>query len=920
MSSIKKASTKDNISTKSIMPLDEYIKYRLKCVKNSKRPAQPFKNINDVHKSQHISLNHNNWGILTGKQSNIIGVDLDTYKWKGEHSFNTKFGEDFIKKFDTLTQRTTKGGIHLLFQYDADIKQTQNEEHEIDIRSDGGFLVGAGSVVDGKPYTILNDTTIKKIPDDLKTYLLENLYTDDVKDKKTKATRTVNIDNSNVIYSYAYTSQEIEDNIVKELPVKYFTEYQYWLKFLTAMKSMGQYDIANKYRMKHRTGSSKWSDKSYFNTAWNAIKKHNDLAMVEHILKEAHQEHKLPYIKYKAIPKQIEPATKTIDCVKLGYGLELEENKNYVLKSDTGTGKTTIFKNYIGTKKFISIVSRITLADEQHRVFNEAGIDCAHYKIDNFIQAGESVVITVDSIMRINHLDFSKYVIFMDEFNSIIEYILQADTCLKEKRAFVVKILTNMLINSKQIIAVDADISDLCFKIFKKLDIDYEYIVNTYQHNKGVKASELFSTKKLLKQINGDRKNKKSVMVCCDSKSMAEYIFVETGKTAKLITAETTDTPVFDDHEFIIFSPKIIYGIDGNFEGGRNVYCVYREDTISPANMVQQMARERNINHLYYYFGKKKFEKCVYGTVEDCRVDMIKKHEYALTQFSIFEGSHNDLFFDMLVDYEYKLDCYKTNMFCHFLQIIKSRGIEIIGIERKTTKLDNDEIKSVALQLREETFDIESEYMERVNEYLQMNTKDLILDNKHLFIRPELLAEHFVCCEYFFKNQGMDNKNELLFDKLTQIKEFPIKKLSSIKNKILTIEMLKAQSNLTENIYEEHIIGANTPLTQTESDNMNKSYKMVYGGRTEPIDLTNIDNIPKMYVKMISNLCGKELITPRKVRKGTKTLTEYSLINCRVAGHKRLWNLRRTRNSLIQNYAGINISIEDDDDEECEGI
>ena len=922
MSILKKQTKLKSSDINKNMSIDDYRNkfdfHSNKLINNAKRSEQPYKILKPYHKTQKIG--NNNYGILTGENTGIIGVDLDTYKpeWNNEkeHSFITTFGKDYIKKFDTLTQSTPSGGIHLIFEYDEDVRQTQTNNCEIDIRSTGGYLVGAGSIVGDKLYRVKHMATIKPLPHDLKKYLMDNLYTKEEKEtaKKIKDKKNVNQDFAECEYSYSYTTEEIEEKIVKELPVKYFTEYTFWIKFITAMKIMGQYDLANKYRMKHRVGSSKWNDKNFFNTAWNAIKKQNDFPMVEHILKVTNQLHILPYLKYKPLPDQTESPNEIITYDKLGYGLELS-NKNYVIKSDTGTGKTTIFKQYIKNQKFISLVSRISLADEQHRVFNEYGVDCSHYKIDE-LYGGESVIITIDSIMRINHFDFSKYVIFMDEFNSICEYLLQADTCLGDKRAFIMKVLTKMLINCKQIIAVDADISDLCFKPFRTLGIDYQYIVNTKKHNNGVKASEIFSIETMIKQINTDRSKDIAVMICCDSKTLAEYIYEKTGKTACLITNETTKTPVFDNEPFIIFSPKVIYGIDGNWEAGRNVYCANKESTISPANMVQQLSRERNINNLYFYFGKKKFTPCKYNTINDCRIDMVKKHEYALTQFEIFEGSYNDLFFDMLVEYEYKQDCYNTNKFLHYLLILKNRGIEILEKEKISSKLNNQEIKEIAEKLRLENFDSGSDYILRINEYLNMNTVQYIEENKKLFIDPNLLCDHFTNCEYFLKNGDMKEKNQILYNKLAEIKEFPIKKLETNKNKILNVEMLKTISEYTETKTDNKIyFDCNKSLTSEDSINFNKSYKLVFGGRCKDLDLTDIKNIPKMIGKMISNICGDKIISSEKVREGKKTTNKLYINNDTIEEHQRIYNLRQTKNSLVQNYVGVNIWVDNHEDD-----
>jgi hypothetical protein len=397
-------------------------------------------------------------------------------------------------------------------------------------------------------------------------------------------------------------------------------------------------------------------------------------------------------------------------------------------------------------------------------------------------------------------------------------------------------------------------------------------------------------------------------MVCCDSKQLAEYIYSKTDEKALLITSEITETPIFDEHEFIIFSPKIVYGIDGNWKGGRNVYCVMKEYTISPKNMVQQLARERNINELYYYFAKKKFESCTYNNIDECKLDMVEKHKYALSQFDIFEGSHNTLFFNMLCQYEYIQDCYGTNKFAHFLNI------------------------EVVMQLRKENFDLDSEYVAKLNSYLKMKTPELIKQNIDYFISPKKLANHFNRCELFFKGEGEEHHDKHLYEHLKGVKEFPIKKIETTRYKVLVLNELKKLGGYTEEKYTpkptkripeprtKTIFKATTGLSELQSEQINKKYKNVFGGRCEKLDLTKPDNITKMYNKMISNIAGNELVVSTKIRDGETTRNIQEIMVEFVENERGIWNLRKTVHSEVQNYAGVNIYIQDDEEEYCDGI
>ena len=146
------------------------IYFRLR--KNSKRPVDCF---TKVTKSKNVDMTSFNKGLRTGYVSNITAVDLDLYKGGNSTDFVNTFGEKYIEKFDTLTQKTPSGGVHLLFQYEEDVRQTQTEA--IDIRNDGGYVVFSPSTIDGKQYEIIHHVDIKPMPHELKNWLMDNLYT-----------------------------------------------------------------------------------------------------------------------------------------------------------------------------------------------------------------------------------------------------------------------------------------------------------------------------------------------------------------------------------------------------------------------------------------------------------------------------------------------------------------------------------------------------------------------------------------------------------------------------------------------------------------------------------------------------------------------------------------------------------------------
>ncbi len=100
-----------------------------------------------------------NIGISTtkfGDDQALVVVDVDN---KGDkHGDDTLFelelsGKDFPT---TFTQETPTGGKHLIYTNKEALKQGIDKlGNGLDIRSKGGYIVGAGSVLNGKSYTIL---------------------------------------------------------------------------------------------------------------------------------------------------------------------------------------------------------------------------------------------------------------------------------------------------------------------------------------------------------------------------------------------------------------------------------------------------------------------------------------------------------------------------------------------------------------------------------------------------------------------------------------------------------------------------------------------------------------------------------------------------------------------------------------------
>jgi len=110
-----------------------------------------------------------NSGIACGKVAEglyLVGFDIDNKS--GRNGYETlelmaELGEEFP---DTWSQKTPSGGEHRLFWSPIPIRQGANTcGAGIDLRGDGGYLVGPGSVLNGVYYHVIRNLPIAKFPD-----------------------------------------------------------------------------------------------------------------------------------------------------------------------------------------------------------------------------------------------------------------------------------------------------------------------------------------------------------------------------------------------------------------------------------------------------------------------------------------------------------------------------------------------------------------------------------------------------------------------------------------------------------------------------------------------------------------------------------------------------------------------------------
>ena len=139
------------------------------CRPNDKRPmtANGFKDAsNDTYQIEKWwgDAPSANIGLATGIDADLLVIDVDIKEdAQGLASMETLEAE--LGSLNTRKIVTPSGGYHLYFKHPRDgIKNTIGIRPGIDIKTEGGYVLAAGSVINGNPYYVESDIEPQELP------------------------------------------------------------------------------------------------------------------------------------------------------------------------------------------------------------------------------------------------------------------------------------------------------------------------------------------------------------------------------------------------------------------------------------------------------------------------------------------------------------------------------------------------------------------------------------------------------------------------------------------------------------------------------------------------------------------------------------------------------------------------------------
>ena len=778
--------TKENL-----IPFSLNIKVR-KDNKKSLQNIPSFSNITNDNYKDYIKDKYNGMAIRLGQPLddtyyNVL-IDIDDKDEKDVENGMIKWLE-LTKglKITTPTQKTGNNGLHFLYKLTLEQMnalprsitrlQIDSVSYSIDYKAQNQFQLVEPSKYDGKSYKWIINTTaeIEIMPDWLYNLLLNN-DKEKTKNDTNKKTNEYTQD-ENTILKY-YISDANCKKMLKMLPKDYLEDTDKWLKITTVLKFSGnKKDLWDEWSKK----SSRY-DKNANEIFWQNARNILNINYLINICKETNQ--KLKYI------------NPTMDYIPINYDnykfhkeflkledLDLDNKKNprfikpstienalkkyriVIIHSGTGTGKSAssikVMKKI--KKQIMSIVSRMCLATEHVNTFKKNKIIIQSYK-EVGVDYSKSIAIQIDSILKYeNKQDFSDSIVFLDEANSLFDYILNSTT-LANKRIRVITILNRILLTAHKIIAADADISDLVLKyfdIYAKQD-EVTYIQNPFKHYKNVIAYDYEDEATIINKIVEKIQDGEYFVCCFDTKKQLKEVY-------ETIIKKCKELEIFDESTFIyhaseegekvvdvstqwirkrvFISPIVLFGLDFTIDTKQDVFVFAKGGTINPLQMYQQMTRTRAIKNAHFFFNTTNQK------LEFTKLEQIKTHYESnsqlyrkeLMEFIDFEFDKNGMklintqFMDLFYISKYFNNIMRSDYKYHFIALLEKNGFKIESVESTKKKPNKAELKKIKDSIKAKTDanfeayvtdakvnELYAEKMDKTLELLQITKKELV--------------------------------------------------------------------------------------------------------------------------------------------------------------------------------------------------
>lgn len=522
--------------------------------KNNKKH---FSNLPPNHQSiscltcKNYWFDSNAYGVCLGDRSNIFVLDIDNKPSTPEITNGLEFWNKLSSKhskIDTFTVSSISGGKHLYFKLNDKTRIFKNittltidgVKTSIDIKTNGGFIVGAGTFIVDKCYKIENNTSINEMPD----WLFKLLVPKEKPKPKTKKKDTTSFN----IPEY----QEIKD-VLDHLEPFRSDDYSQWVNMSFILHDFGDeyFDLfcyfsekSNKFDLDAcldiwESYDSEKENKLTKASLFYYLKQDDPVYYKKFLEKDSKKSLSLitPFcdLSDQSLNKNVnDPRYLEIDIANLVELpiLEIPASNVVLLHSFLGTAKTTCIKQVTDyyKSKDASILVLSPRKFFAKSISTTLKIPCYLDLNVHEMYNSHNLVISMESLWKIENRVYD--LIIIDESESCLNQLHSStmESSGKINAITSLKVFENLIKKSERVICADAFMSRRTVNLFKNLSMDYTIIENKYKPaskkaieipmlKKGRKYSLMPLYKKLLTLL---KKGKKVIFYVGSKKKLKE--------------------------------------------------------------------------------------------------------------------------------------------------------------------------------------------------------------------------------------------------------------------------------------------------------------------------------------------------------------------------------------------------------------
>jgi hypothetical protein len=250
----------------------------------------------------------------------------------------------------------------------------------------------------------------------------------------------------------------------------------------------------------------------------------------------------------------------------------------------------------------------------------------------------------------------------------------------------------------------------------------------------------------------------------------------------------------------------------------------------------------------------------------------------------IISDAYENIFNILHTQYIYKMDCLATNPKLHLVDILSSRGFKVNykpSLEIEAINTTNKAIKKEIKEELLENFDITNEKYAKVNKILKIPEEHLE-EYKEIIIDPYTLQKHFNYCSFFYQDIS------ILQNKLMDGTDYDIKKMHSVKTKILFMDKLEKMLKIPKRQPNKYIPNKDE-LKAEDKEFVESNYKNLF--ERSKCEIATFNDAYTIYTKAINYVCGT--VGERKKKQvNNERFKILMLDDSKVEYHKQLYGFR----------------------------